>query len=154
MVTRWSTNCTHRNIEINVGYDETCIQICSITGQTRAFDLSCNHEEADTRLLFHAKDISLSFGRIIIHTPDTDVFLIALSVSCQFNEELFIKTGTENTAYVISLNKIKTAFRLKYELRDMDLVSKALLGVHSFTGCDTISSFSSKGKVKPLQLMV
>ena len=49
---------------------------------------------------------------------------------------------------------VKDALRIKYDLQDMDLVSKALLGLHGFTGCDTISAFSGKGKVKPLQLML
>ena len=30
----------------------------------------------------------------------------------------------------------------------------SLIGLHSFTGCDTVSSFNSRGKVKPLKLMV
>ena len=29
----------------------------------------------------------------------------------------------------------------------------ALLGYHAFTGCDTTSAFSGRGKVKPLQIM-
>ena len=29
----------------------------------------------------------------------------------------------------------------------------ALLGYHAFTGCDTTSAFSRRGKVKPLQIM-
>ena len=31
---------------------------------------------------------------------------------------------------------------------------KSLIGFHSFTGCDTVSSFSGKGKIKPLKIMV
>ena len=90
----------------------------------------------------------------IIHTPDTDVFLISLGVSFQITAELFIRAGTQNKARIISLSKVKVALQTKYELCDMQLVSMALLGIHSFTGCDTISSFSGKGKVKPLQLML
>ena len=36
----------------------------------------------------------------------------------------------------------------------MNWVSKVLLGLHGFTGCDTISAFSGKGKAKPLQSML
>ena len=36
----------------------------------------------------------------------------------------------------------------------MQLVSNALLGLHAYTGCDTDSAFSGKGKVKPLKLMM
>ena len=43
---------------------------------------------------------------------------------------------------------------MKYDLNDMQLVSNALLGLHAFTRCDTVSAFSGKGKVKPLKLMM
>jgi hypothetical protein len=55
---------------------------------------------------------------------------------------------------LISLFEVKNALEIKYDIQDLDLVSKALLGLHGFTGCDTISAFSGKGKVKPLQLML
>ena len=29
----------------------------------------------------------------------------------------------------------------------------AILGYHSFTGCDSVSAFTSRGKVKPLSIM-
>jgi hypothetical protein len=34
-----------------------------------------------------------------------------------------------------------------------ELLMKSLIGIHSFTGCDTVSSFAGRGKVKPLVLM-
>ena len=34
----------------------------------------------------------------------------------------------------------------------MQLVFNALLGLHAFSDCDTISAFPGKGKVKPLNL--
>lgn len=36
----------------------------------------------------------------------------------------------------------------------MSLVSNALLGLHGFTGCDTVSAIYGKGEAKPLKLMV
>ena len=32
-------------------------------------------------------------------------------------------------------------------------VSRAILGLHVFTGCDSVSAFKGKGKIKPLHLM-
>ena len=57
LVSRWQTNCFYiGNTEVNVAFDESCIQLGSGNGNnTNVEDLSCNHEEADTRLLFHAK---------------------------------------------------------------------------------------------------
>ena len=37
--------------------------------------------------------------------------------------------------------------------RPEEVFMQALVGLHSFTGCDTVSAFAGKGKVKPLLLM-
>ncbi|GFR67209.1 hypothetical protein ElyMa_001992100 [Elysia marginata] len=44
-------------------------------------DLEYNHEEADTRMLPHARHIAVSSDHIIIHSPDTDVLLISCAIS-------------------------------------------------------------------------
>ena len=31
---------------------------------------------------------------------------------------------------------------------------EALMGLHALTGCDTVSAFSSKGKLRPMQMIV
>ena len=41
--------------------------------------LTCDHEEADTRMIAHAKHASLFYHNIVIKSPDTDVFFIALN---------------------------------------------------------------------------
>ena len=41
-------------------------------------ELRSNHEEVDTRLLLHAKHAALSSERIIVRSPDTDVFLLCI----------------------------------------------------------------------------
>ena len=43
---------------------------------------------------------------------------------------------------------------MKYVLNDMQLTFNALLGLHAYTGCDTVSVFPGKNKVKPLKLMI
>ena len=42
-------------------------------------ELTTDHEEAGTLLLFHAKHVSTTFPSIIIKTADTDVFLLRLA---------------------------------------------------------------------------
>ena len=116
--------------------------------------MQCNHEEADTRLVFHAKHISATFDKIVINTPDTDVLLIALGLSGEINGKLLIKTGVKNKARIISLESIKESLKTRYNIQDSDQASKALLGLHGFTGCDTISSFAGKGKIKPVKTMM
>ena len=75
-MSRWQTNCSFiGNSEVNIAFDDSCIQLHNGDGNSmNVVDLSCNEEEADTRMLFHAKKISESVGTIVIHTPDTDFF--------------------------------------------------------------------------------
>ena len=54
-----------------------------------------NHEDADARMLLHVKLISKRNNtNIVIHTPDTDVFVICLATPYKINYSLFIGTGT------------------------------------------------------------
>ena len=70
LAARWKANHTCiGTTEVNVGFDQTCI---NIQNGTNVSELFCNHEEADTRLIFHAKHISQTYEKIVIHTPDTD----------------------------------------------------------------------------------
>ncbi|GFS12532.1 hypothetical protein ElyMa_001373300 [Elysia marginata] len=41
-------------------------------------DSECDHEEAGTRMLLHARHIAASSDHIIIHSPDTNVLLSSL----------------------------------------------------------------------------
>ena len=58
----------HVNIVQRYGFDE----------------LVCSHEEADTRLIWHAKHIcgSIPDGNIIIRANDTDVGLLIILLTC------------------------------------------------------------------------
>ena len=151
LVSRWeSNNACIGNTKVYVGNDE----ICFLLGDGDIAELCWNHEEVDTRLLFHVQHNAKSFETIVIHTLDTDVFLIALGVSGEINEAMFIQTGVQNKTCIISLAEVKKALKINYGVQDIDLASKPLLGLHGFTGCDTISSFAGKGKVKPVKVMM
>ena len=128
--------------------------MCIKLGDREEPALFCNHEEADTRLVFHTKQISNSFGKIVIHTPDTDVLLIALGLASEISAELFMKTGVKSKTRIVRLEGIKDSLKTRYEVTDVKQASKALLGLHGFTGCDTISSFAGKRKVKPVKTMM
>lgn len=117
-------------------------------------ELSCDHEEADTRMLLHANHMSQAgFGNIIIHTPDTDVFLITIAASTEIQPNMFIRTGTKEKARTISIQRIRSSLKKRFHDQDLDLPCQAPLGIHAFTGCDTGSAFSGKGKTKPFKLM-
>ena len=71
--------------------------------------LFCKQEEADARLFLHCKYASAWFREVIIHTPDTDVFVLALGFARSLNCELFIKIGVKdkNNYFDIANRQVK-----------------------------------------------
>ena len=102
----------------------------------------CNHEEADSRLLLHAAHcVQNGHRRLLIRTVDTDVVVIAISTFHLISpDELWIAFGLGNHYRLIPIHELTKALG--------EDKSKALPFFHSFTGCDTSSSFSSVGKKK------
>ena len=151
LASRWQANHSPSSTkQIYVAYDQSCL----LLGGGAVQGLSCNQEEADTRMLFHAKDMMETYQTVFLHTPDTDVFVIALGMSGDLGDDIYMKTGTGNKTRIMNLNEIKKMLPSNFDTLDKNVLSKALLALHGFTGCDTISAFSGKGKVRPLQLML
>ena len=64
-------------------------------------------------------------------------------------------TGTKNSKHVIDIKRVSDAFFDAYceiDTIDESKLFKSLLGYHCFTGCDSISAFCSKGKIKALSV--
>ena len=119
-------------------------------------ELTSNHEEADTRMVLHAKHASESSSKILISSPDTDVFVICLGMQHIINANLFFLTGVKNSRRIIDITTVSENVytSLNQCEASKDLILDSLIGLHSFTGCDTTSAFAGKGKVKPLNLMM
>ena len=104
-------------------------------------NLRSDHEEADTRLLLHAKHAANTHPRIVIQSPDTDVAVLSIAhfedLSCQ---ELWFKTGVKDRQRYIPIHDIHLSFGR--------LVSKCLLLFHALTGCDSTSALSGIRKKK------
>ena len=66
--------------------------------------LFCKQEEADTRIFQHCKHASARFREVIIHTPDTDVFVLALRFARSLSCELFIKNGVKDKNRIILIS--------------------------------------------------
>lgn len=109
--------------------------------------LQCSHEEADTLIAFHAN--SISTGNIMIRSSDTDVLIILLGL-CGRSEgtSIIMDYGFGNNRRYIDVSKVAAILEKK-----QPGVTEALIGLHSLTGCDFISCFFRKGKVKPFKLM-
>ncbi|MES9879581.1 MAG: hypothetical protein ABW185_01720 [Sedimenticola sp.] len=91
----------------------------------------CNHEEADTRMMLHLTDaVSSGFQRILLSTVDTDVVVLAIAAADTIGvEQLWVAFGTAQHHRYIPVHEIA-----------------ALPVFHAYTGCDTVSSFATKGK--------
>ena len=99
--------------------------------------LQSTYEEADTRLLLHAKDAECSgFGRTVIKARDTDVLVIALGHRGQCSKDVWMSAGKIKYLKVILVH----AINLPVPLTDN------LMAYHAITGCYTTSQFSNKGK--------
>ena len=106
------------------------------------YDLYSSQEEADTRLMLHIHDACTRFGinTAIIWSPDTDVFILGIHFSGQFDINIWFKTGTKQSTCYIPLHSIGQKI-------GADLCT-LLLPYHALTGCDSTSCFKGKGKKK------
>ena len=109
-------------------------------------DLKTCQEEADTRVIFHAKHAAPHVSSIIIVAEDTDIMLLCLAFHQDMDCSVYVKCGTATRTRYISISKVSAA--LGHD------VCASLLGLHSFTGCDTVSAFSGRGKLAALKLIM
>ena len=72
----------------------------------RVLQLQSNHEEADTRMLLYAKQTSLTYPKVLISSPDTDVFIICLSVHTRIAANLYFLTGVKSSRRIIDVSKV------------------------------------------------
>ena len=102
----------------------------------------CTQEEADTRLLLHAADcVRQDHSIIIIRTSDTDVVVLAFSLSQQLGaKELWTSFETGKHFRYIAIHDI--ASKLGPDK------CKALPVFHAITECDTVSFIAGRGKLK------
>ncbi|KAK3731327.1 hypothetical protein QZH41_001755 [Actinostola sp. cb2023] len=102
-------------------------------------ELNSNHEEADTKILLHAKHASENGETtIVIKSPDTDVAVLACHLRNQIPARLLVMKKSKTRDIYLEISDI--ADSAGPQLCD------ALPGVHAFTGCDSTSSFAGKGK--------
>lgn len=106
----------------------------------------CNHEEADTRMILHLADaVREGFKKILLCTGNTDVVVLSIAAAAAAAEaeldlqELWVAFGTElkNTRYMPIHEIVKSIGCRKSQVLPM---------FHAYTGCDTVSSFATRGK--------
>ena len=100
-----------------------------------------HHEEADTRVILHVVHcLTHGYQKAMIRTVDTDVVVLAIYACSQLEnlQELYVAYGSgKDFKYIPAHDIAENLGRCKCE---------ALPFFHALTGCDTTSSFCSKGK--------
>ena len=114
--------------------DNTWLCVPGSENATLLFD--CNHEEADTRIIYHAG--LQGSNKVIISANDSDVFFLGIyACSLDLNRHWFF--NYQNDCFA-DLRKIA------------DLLQESSLHLptfHCLTGCDTTSYYYFKGKIGP-----
>ena len=124
---------------------DRCIKLTESGWQSIDY-LQSTQEEADTRILLHAKHAAETIPALICITEDTYVFIICLGLWQDVYSNIFIIRGSKSSVRLIDITKLAAALG-----RD---VCTPLLGLHPWTGCDTISAFAGQGKLKALKILL
>ena len=112
-------------------------------------NIVCSHEEADTRLIWHAKHICENNpdGNIIIRANDTDVLIILLTHAHALPAHIWYDCGLNSNN---SRRYVDISLLARYMGQNL---CAAIAGFHAFTGSDYTASFLNKGNVRALALM-
>ena len=113
-------------------------------------DLTSSQEEADTvsvcmqSMLLHALHTSnQGYKAIITITDDADAFVLCLSFNKHISSSLYLKCAAQNRTRFLDIRKLALVIG--------DDVCQAFVGLHAFTGCDSVSAFASRGKMGALK---
>lgn len=142
LASHWETCVLPTNFTLFTTCGTSCKELNFVNSQLATSNdvpaLNCDHEEADTRLVAHALHASQqSFQTVIVSSPDTNVAIMCLGHACHFKSLGFL-TGTKTKRRIIDIVKCSQALGKEMQ--------SSLVGLHAFTGCDSVSSFSGKGK--------
>ena len=142
----WQTEEYRRKLGDKVLYvtcNDQCYKI-SEGESVKVSALKCTQEEAHGRILLHAKHAAVHDKvPIVVVAEDTDVFVLCIAFHKNINVPFYQLYG-KSRRKVYDIHKIGTAVG--------NGMCKALVGMHAYTGCDSVSAFSGKGKVKAFKL--
>ena len=106
-----------------------------------------NQEETDSKVVLcsmYAAEKGYQYARV--RSPDSDIFWILMYHARKINTTILFDTGLGNKKRLINITNISNHYT--------EEMCEAMLGLHTFTGCDSVSSFRGIGKVKPLKLLL
>ncbi|KAG0730476.1 Transposon TX1 uncharacterized protein [Chionoecetes opilio] len=92
--------------------------------------LQPSHDEADTRIILHAKAAYMDgYEWIIVSCRDTDVLVLLTYFAGQLSGELWMGTGTRQERRYVAVHDIQLT----------QTMQRNILVYHAVTGCDTVS---------------
>ena len=128
-----------RELVVSGGFNEMLKVWSSDNSREDLEELASNHEEADTRIILHARNATLrGYSQVNVLCRDTDVLVLLLAQRQDLCQNIWMFSGTSKRKRYIPIHKIA----LPEEKR------MTLLAFHAITGCDTTSQFFGIGKQK------
>ena len=88
-------------------------------------------------------DASNDCETVVVVASDTDVLILCLAYAHKF-PSLLLKSGTSKLE-IINIKAVASSLGPE--------VCDALIGMHAYTGCDTVSCFSGRGKISALKML-
>ena len=64
-----------------------------------------------------------------------------MAFKCFIPAYMYVKCGTQTGTRYVSISSVR------------EELCKCLIGMHAFTGCDTLSAFAGRGKITALRLV-
>ena len=128
---------------------EICCKVLLVTFKMKAdewvevAELQSTQEQADTRFLLHVLHAAKTGSKAVtVTSEDTNVMLPCLAFQKDIHCPIYQKCGTQNGTRFVYISK------LAWPLGDS--VCDSLIGLHAFTGYDTVSAFASRGTLSSL----
>ncbi|KAL8624130.1 hypothetical protein ACOMHN_036133 [Nucella lapillus] len=135
----------HLHKALFVTCEEQCFRFSAVRCR-EVPELQCVQEEADGRLLLHASHAAeAGYEAVMISSNDTDVLVLNIAFCGAIKAPLYQRSGTSTRTELIDIGKVASSLGPS--------VCTALLGLHAYTGCDSVSSFAGKGKVAALKML-
>ena len=104
---------------------------------TKVPELENDHEEADSKIAFMIKHAEAREDTVcMVRSSSGDIDIPVILVAGEFNSRILIDNGTGKSRKILDVSACRLSEKQK----------KALLGLHSFTGNDYVSSILRKGK--------
>lgn len=123
----------------SAGLDDPAIMV-TMSGCVPLETLQNNHEEADTKLILHAKSCANTNNDIVIVCDDTDVLVLLVH---------FINKWESQRSFWFANGKAQSSVSRVNDIADiLDTKCSNLIGLHCISGCDSVSSIFGVSKSK------